>query len=107
MRCDPEANEANGRRIPSLIAALCVAINAWWLAITPSNDRDWQPNVSVAAHADIDGDSIKLERIPDAEVKGPVALAGLPVRVVGDIEAHRADRQDEAEARAYTVLHVV
>ena len=40
-------------------------------------------------------------------MEGQVALAGLPVRVVGDIEAHRADWQDEAEARADRVLHVV
>ncbi len=40
-------------------------------------------------------------------MEGPVALAGLRVRVVGDIEAQRADWQDEAEAHADRVLHVV
>src|SRR6185295_19048309 len=28
---------------------------AWWLMLQPSNGRDWQPDVAVLAHADIEG----------------------------------------------------
>jgi hypothetical protein len=34
-----------------------------WSSATPSNDRDWQPEVAVLAHAPIDGDRVTVHNI--------------------------------------------
>jgi hypothetical protein len=36
---------------------------AWWLALQPSNDRDWQPDLAVLAHAETNGNRITLRNI--------------------------------------------
>ena len=41
----------------------------WWLAIPPSNDRDWQPDVAVLPSAVIDGDSVTIRNIRNAEYR--------------------------------------
>jgi len=50
------------RRSMSAIAAvlfLCV-VGWWWLAIPPSHDRNWRPEVAVMPRATIDGDRVRL-----------------------------------------------
>ena len=36
---------------------------AWWLLIPSSNDRHWQPDVTVLCHAEINGDTITIHNI--------------------------------------------
>ena len=40
-----------------------VAIGVWWSSITPSNDRDWQPETARLAHATIQGDLVTVHDI--------------------------------------------
>lgn len=40
---------------------------AWWLALEPSNTRDWQPDVAVLPRAEINGDLITLRNIRHCE----------------------------------------
>jgi hypothetical protein len=35
----------------------------WWSTITPSNDRDWQPDVAVLPSATVEGDRVTLHNI--------------------------------------------
>jgi hypothetical protein len=35
----------------------------WWSTITPSNERDWQPDVAVLPYATVDGDLVTLHNI--------------------------------------------
>jgi hypothetical protein len=39
------------------------ALVGWWSTITPSNDRDWQPDVAVLPSATVDGDRVTLHNI--------------------------------------------
>jgi len=39
------------------------AILTWWLSISPSNERQWQPDVAKLAYATIDGDKITVHNI--------------------------------------------
>ena len=49
------------RRHMSLIAfALFLGVLAWWIAIPPSHDRNWRPEVAVMPRAVIDGDRVRL-----------------------------------------------
>ncbi len=52
-------------RVPTQVAFLAafVALLAWWASLAPSNDRDWQPDVAVLAHADVDGDRVTLHNV--------------------------------------------
>ncbi len=56
-------------------------VAAWWLTIRPSNTRDWQPEVSEAPYAEIEGDRVVIHsfRNFDYMSKGQAysALAGL------------------------------
>jgi len=53
------------RRRRTLVGFLAVfaAVVVWWRAISPSNDRDWQPDVARLAWADVDGDRITKHNI--------------------------------------------
>jgi len=42
---------------------------AWWLALPPSNDRDWAPDVARLPWADIAGSSVTLHNIRDCEYR--------------------------------------
>jgi len=49
------------RRHMSLVAfALFLGVLAWWIAIPPSHDRNWRPEVAVMPRALIDGDRVRL-----------------------------------------------
>ena len=41
----------------------------WWSTITPSNDRDWQPDVAVLPSATVDGDRVTLHNIRNIEYR--------------------------------------
>jgi hypothetical protein len=54
------------RRLRRLVGAFLIAfviVLAWWLRITPRNDRDWQPEVAVLPYADINGDLVTVHNI--------------------------------------------
>ena len=40
---------------------------AWWLTIQPSNNRDWQPDVSRTAWAGIDGDTVTIHEVRNCD----------------------------------------
>jgi hypothetical protein len=44
-------------------SALFIGILIWWLGITPSNDRAWQPDVSQLPYATFDGDIVTVHNI--------------------------------------------
>ena len=41
----------------------------WWLALPPSNDRDWEPDVAKLPYADITGSSVTLHNIRDCRYR--------------------------------------
>jgi hypothetical protein len=41
-------------------ALLFLGVVAWWIAIPPSNNRNWRPEVAVMPRAVIDGDHVHL-----------------------------------------------
>lgn len=45
------------------------ALVAWWLTIPPSNSRNWQPDVAVLPHAEIQGDRVTLRNIRNNEYR--------------------------------------
>ena len=46
-----------------------VVVLAAWLAIPPSNARDWQPDVMTLPFADIDGDRVLVHNVRNAEYR--------------------------------------
>ena len=53
-----------GLRVALPVFALAlVAIGVWWSGLTPSNERDWQPEVAKLAYATIDGDLVTVHNI--------------------------------------------
>jgi len=48
-----------------ILGAFVVVLVAW-LAIPPSNERDWQPDVATLAYADIDGDRVIVHNVRGA-----------------------------------------
>jgi hypothetical protein len=40
---------------------------AWWLTLQPSNDRNWRPDVSQTAWAELNGDNITLHNVRDCD----------------------------------------
>ncbi|GFK95972.1 hypothetical protein NNJEOMEG_03845 [Fundidesulfovibrio magnetotacticus] len=53
------------RRGRALAAWLCgfALFAAWWSAIAPSNQRDWQPDVAVLPYAQVQGDLVTVRNI--------------------------------------------
>lgn len=58
-----------GRRRLLVVLACCALVNAGWLLQAPSNDRDWQPNVAVQAHAERDGDVVTLYGVRNTDYR--------------------------------------
>jgi Domain of unknown function (DUF4105) len=50
-------------RAHATVFACFLFVLAWWRSLEPSNDRDWQPDVAVLAHADPEGDKITIHDI--------------------------------------------
>lgn len=48
------------RRMRWAFASVFVAVAVWWLAIPPSHDRNWRPDVAVMPRAVIDGDRVRI-----------------------------------------------
>ncbi len=53
--------------------AICLAgfalLLAWWLALRPSNDRAWQPDVAQTAWAEIDGDHVTIHNVRNSDYR--------------------------------------
>jgi len=54
-----------------VIASFCIfaLVLAWWLAIPPSNNRDWQPDVAVLPSATISGDQVTIHEIRNCDYR--------------------------------------
>ena len=48
------------RRMSVAFIALYLGVVAWWIAIPPSHDREWRPEVAVMPRAVIDGDRVRI-----------------------------------------------
>ena len=46
-----------------VLGALVAVVLSWWLSLTPSNERDWQPDVARPAVATIDGDQLTIRNV--------------------------------------------
>jgi hypothetical protein len=51
------------RRTRLLALALFLGVVAWWIAIPPSHDRNWRPEVAVMPRAIIDGDRVRISGV--------------------------------------------
>jgi hypothetical protein len=54
--------------VAGILVAFVVVLAAW-LAIPPSNDRDWQPDVATLPFADIRGDRVVVHNVRNAEYR--------------------------------------
>jgi hypothetical protein len=57
------------RHMLAVFAVLFLAVLAWWIAIPPSNDRPWRPEVAVMPRAIIDGDRVLLTGVRDFDYR--------------------------------------
>ena len=57
------------RRMLAVVAVLFLAVVAWWIAIPPSHDRPWRPEVAVMPRAIIDGDRVRLTGVRDFDYR--------------------------------------
>ncbi len=57
------------RRALAGILGAFVVVLVTWLAIPPSNERDWQPDVATLAFADIHGDRVIVHNVRNAEYR--------------------------------------
>jgi hypothetical protein len=48
------------RRVTAAFVVLYLCVVAWWIAIPPSHDRNWRPEVAVMPRAFIDGDRVRI-----------------------------------------------
>ena len=48
------------RSMSAIAIVLLLLVAAWWIAIPPSHDRNWRPEVAVMPRAIIDGDRVRL-----------------------------------------------
>jgi hypothetical protein len=51
---------ARHKRMPTAAFAVAAGVLVWWLTITPSQHRNWRPEVAVVPRASIDGDHVHL-----------------------------------------------
>ena len=56
-------------RALGLVAVGFAAVLAWWLTITPTEGRAWQPDVARRAWADIQGDEITLHEVRNCDYR--------------------------------------
>ena len=42
---------------------------AWWFALQPSNDREWQPDLAVLAYADLEGNEVTVHNIRNCDYR--------------------------------------
>ncbi len=53
----------------TLFSSLFVLLLAWWLALPPSNDRDWQPDVAKRSSAAIMGNTVTIHNIRNCDYR--------------------------------------
>ena len=62
-----------GRRLTiaarPFLVALFLGVVVWWIAIPPSHDRPWRPEVAVMPRAFIDGDRVRLTGVRDFDYR--------------------------------------
>lgn len=58
------------RRAVLLFLAVFAGLVVWWLSIPPSNDRDWQPDVTVLPYATFAGDLVTIHNIRNNDYRG-------------------------------------
>ena len=46
-----------------VVAGLFVILFGWWLSLSPSNDREWQPEVAVLPYATFANDQVKIHNV--------------------------------------------
>ena len=47
-----------------------LAVAVWWIAIPPSHDRPWRPEVAVMPRAFVDGDKVRITNVRDFTYRG-------------------------------------
>lgn len=57
------------RRMHWAFAAVFAAVVVWWIAIPPSHDREWRPEVAVMPRATIDGDRVRITGVRNFEYR--------------------------------------
>ena len=57
------------RRMQMPLAVLFLGVVVWWLAIPPSHDRPWRPEVAVLPRAFIQGDRVRLTGVRDFDYR--------------------------------------
>jgi hypothetical protein len=57
------------RRGLLIFLGVFVLLVAWWLAIPPSNDRNWQPDVAVLPDAVIEGNNVTIRNIRNCDYR--------------------------------------
>jgi Domain of unknown function (DUF4105) len=57
------------RRMSWVAAFLFLGVAAWWIAIPPSHDRPWRPEVAVMPRAVINGDNVHLTGVRDFDYR--------------------------------------
>jgi hypothetical protein len=59
----------SGRRGTLAAFAMLAVLGGWWLGIRPTNDRDWQPDVSVTPWATREGDTVTIHGVRNFEYR--------------------------------------
>jgi hypothetical protein len=57
-----------GRKV-GLTAGTFALVLCWWLTLQPSNDRDWQPDVAVLAHAEMNGSRLTVHNVRNCDYR--------------------------------------
>jgi hypothetical protein len=51
------------RYLHAVFAVMYLGVVVWWIAISPSHDRNWRPEVAVMPRAHIDGDRVRISGV--------------------------------------------
>ena len=57
------------RRGKAIFLTLFALLVIWWLAMPPSNNRDWQPDLATLAWAEINGDKVAIHNIRNCDYR--------------------------------------
>jgi hypothetical protein len=57
------------RRMGVIVVALFFCVVIWWLAIPPSHDRPWRPEVAVMPRVTVDGDRVRFNGVRNFEYR--------------------------------------
>ncbi|MDO8804943.1 MAG: DUF4105 domain-containing protein [Elusimicrobiota bacterium] len=59
---------SNGRKIIYFLSAFALVL-ACWLALPPSNSRDWEPDVATLPYADVSGSTVTIHNIRNCDYR--------------------------------------